>query len=67
LRAIRYLELAENVRDMIAHRLERQAQVVSNLLVALTLRYQGQEFGFSVAQFGEDAWGGRLESGEETQ
>jgi hypothetical protein len=52
---------------MVAHGFQRQAEVVSNLLVAPALCHQGQQLAFPVAQFWEDARGGGFEGGEEAQ
>src|ERR1051326_4564988 len=38
------LQLAEDIRDMVTHRFEGQSEALCDLLIALTLRHQCQQF-----------------------
>jgi hypothetical protein len=43
LRSIRYLQLEEDVGDVVSHRLEAHEQLPGYLLVALSLRNEGED------------------------
>src|SRR5712691_3598100 len=53
LRSISHLELAEDVRDVVAHRLQTQAQAVSNLRVGAPLSDQDQDLALAVGEVRE--------------
>src|SRR5260370_25977661 len=63
-----YLQFAEDVRDVIAHRLWTEHETRRDLWIGQVLRDQSQDFLFSLGQFREglDGWCGHggLEHGE---
>src|SRR5215207_3411670 len=55
LRPIRYLQLQEDVRDVVSHRLETHVQLPGYLLVALALRHEREDLLFALGQLREEA------------
>lgn len=54
LRPIGHLQLAEDVGNVVAHRLEGEAQLLGDLLIGFPLGDQCQEFALPLAEFWED-------------
>src|SRR5262249_39146327 len=55
LRTISYLQLAEDVRDMIAHRFQAERELLGDLRVAAALRDQREHLRLALGQLREDA------------
>src|SRR5947199_3048900 len=54
--SIGHLQLAEDVGDVVAHRLEGQPQLIGDLLIAAAPCHQRQQFALPLAEFWKDPW-----------